>query len=42
LVTCYIALTRQNDTKLHKAVEELLLNNIDVLRIDSLVDLLYH
>ena len=28
LVTCYIALTRQNDVGLHKQVEELIITNI--------------
>lgn len=42
LVTCYIALSRQNDTVLHKAVEEQILNNIHIFRVNALADLLYH
>ena len=42
LVTCYIALSRQNDTALHKAVEEQILSNIHIFRVGALADLLYH
>lgn len=42
LVTCYIALSRTNETALHKAIEERILNNIHIFRVDALADLLYH
>lgn len=42
LVTVYIALSRQNDTQIHKLAEEMVLNNVHMFRVDSLADLLYN
>lgn len=42
LVTCYIALSRQNDTSTHKAVEEMIFTNLHMFDLLSLADLFYH
>lgn len=42
MVSCYVAISNQNDTSLHKALEENILNNIHVFRVDALSDLLYN
>lgn len=41
LVTCYIALSRQNDVALHKQVEEIIINNIKTFSLEAMIDLFY-
>ena len=41
-MTAYIAVGFQNDTELHAAMEETILNNLNLFRVDALAELLYH